>query len=312
MASSASRVATRHLLAKGSDLEQLVATWLAAPRDVVRHIEGLGQILRIGVEYGRVSSGIRGDPVRESDVALVRFSTRRVELVREHFRLDPDTSFARREAQRAGLGGWRVTGRRRSDLGSGGHLGGELRRVRMTTPQKRTLGEYGFADFEVEVLRELSSVRHAFHATRAAVLPSIEERGLLPSRTFEQGSGWTRLNLDLQPAVYLTLSYGRAWAIANTLRLRFREPAAVLRVDGSVLGDYRKLVVDEDALKVHHRDFGTMKGDPDERVPGFVQSILHNVESFGFLGRIPPDRVRVVKVLPAPGPDEGADDGDGF
>lgn len=129
-----------------------------------------------------------------------------------------------------------------------------------------------------------------FHATRAGTLPAIERYGLIPGG-YGQGEGWTHLNLHLQPFVYLTHSLPYARRIAQTLRHRYREPALLLRVDPAFLRDTRRLGADEDAFRRSDDGFVT----PDPALPPWLASASSHVQSLGYKGSIPWNKLSIVR-----------------
>jgi hypothetical protein len=244
----------------------------------------------------------RGVPPKGA-AAQVEFSKGTVTLLRERWKMDPDTGIILRALQRIPEAKHlTVQAPRRNNLGTVDQLARKLRSVQITTPQEQDEdgGGYNMEDFTIEVLQELSDAKHIFHATRASHLPSIMKKGLVPSGTVDQGTGWTQYNFHLQNAVYLTLDYDYAVAIAKTLANRFGEEGVVLRVKGSAVSDYSKLVVDEDALENYVRGLGYNMGSIDPARPGFLQSVVDDIESFGYLGTIPPSALKVVRRVGSP------------
>lgn len=152
-----------------------------------------------------------------------------------------------------------------------------------------------YQDFEYQVLEDLQDLPW-YHATTWKALSSIRQKGLLPSGTSEQGSGWTQLNLDLQKAVYLTADKDYAQDIAETLALRTGEPGVVLRVDGSALSDHSRLVVDEDSIRNEY-DGGVSGGMMNTDLPDFMTSVVDGIRSLGYEGKIPASKITPIEVI---------------
>lgn len=165
--------------------------------------------------------------------------------------------------------------------------------------------EDAYEAFKYEVFKDLKDYDW-YHATRKSNWPSIKQKGLLPSKTFEQGSGWTQFNFNLQNAVYLTRIPGFAFRIAQTLANRFDEDAIVIKVDGNALKDYTKISVDEDALRntydgsvdlfvstyeIHHKDPRHL-----HRLPEFQESVSDpHLSSLGYRSIIEPKYLSIVE-----------------
>lgn len=155
--------------------------------------------------------------------------------------------------------------------------------------------EQEFQSFKFEVLEEISDVDW-FHATSMKHLKSILSTGLKPSKSAAQGEGWTQLNFDLQNAVYLTADKEYAEDIAETLLARFDVPGVVLRIRGSALKDYSRIVVDEDSLR-NEIDGSVSGGYLISDLPDFMTSFLDKIESIGYKGVIPPSDLKVETVV---------------
>lgn len=133
-----------------------------------------------------------------------------------------------------------------------------------------------------------------YHATLARNIPSIMERGLLPS-SLEKGrpEGWSPgWNMDLQRAVYLASNESFAIRIAETLAYREEQDVAVVEVDGRGLEDTKRLTFDEDALRNKYDDsVGWESYDAD--FPQWVSGLESHVESIAYIGKISPKYLRV-------------------
>jgi len=133
-----------------------------------------------------------------------------------------------------------------------------------------------------------------YHATLERHVPSILERGLLPSQVGgdEARPGWSPgWNMYLQEAVYLFDSLEPAEAVAETLAARHEEPVVVLEVDGRGLSDPSRLVVDEDVLYDDYGFRGSSGADHD--FPEYQTSWNTGRGSIGYAGIIAPEHIRV-------------------
>jgi hypothetical protein len=155
--------------------------------------------------------------------------------------------------------------------------------------------EEQFKQFEYEVFKDISE--HSwYHATRESNLSSINEKGLLPSKEFKQGSGWTEFNFNLQNAVYLTANKDYAENIAITLSERYEESAVVLKIDGAALKDYSKLIVDEDSLRNEYTD-KVEAGAVKQGMADYLTSVVDTIQSIGYKGRIAPEYISVENTI---------------
>lgn len=152
-----------------------------------------------------------------------------------------------------------------------------------------------YKEFKYMVFEDLDDITW-FHATRLSNLQSIMKKGLLTSKSFEQGGGWTQLNLNLQDAVYLTSNEDYAYQIAETLLGRFDEPAIVIKVSGKALKDKDKLVVDEDVMTSEF-DGMMAPGMLEPGLPDALSSVIHRIESIGYSGNIPPNLIKPEGVI---------------
>jgi len=154
-----------------------------------------------------------------------------------------------------------------------------------------------YEEFEFEVLQDVSE-RPWYHTTKLSNLKSIASKGLLPSKEFEQGSGWTQLNLNLQNAVYLTADKNYALDIGETLLGRFNEPSIVLQISGDALKNTENLVIDEDSLIDEYT--GTVAGGKFVwGLPDYMTSVVDKIESLGYEGKINPTYIKPLYVLDA-------------
>jgi hypothetical protein len=171
--------------------------------------------------------------------------------------------------------------------------------VTATRKFKKRSNEVSYEDFKYEVLHDLEDVTW-YHATRRSNLGAIKRTGLIPSKEFsqqqQQQHGWTFSNLDLQNAVYLTASLKYAREIAETLAEKYNEPAVILKVNGGVLKDKSKVIVDEDSLRDEYDD-SVVEDNVLAGMPHFMTSILHKIKSIGFNGTIPPSEVSFVEKI---------------
>lgn len=152
-----------------------------------------------------------------------------------------------------------------------------------------------YEEFKYEVLEDISDLKW-YHATSLNNFKSIMSKGLLPSGTFNQGTGWTQLNLNLQKAVYLTADKDYALDIAEALVDQHEQPAIVLEVDGSALGDHSKLVVDEDSI-INAYDGGVSGGLLLTDMPDFMTSVVNKIRSLGYEGQIPSSKLKPLDVV---------------
>jgi hypothetical protein len=151
-----------------------------------------------------------------------------------------------------------------------------------------------YKEFELEVFEDLSD-KTWYHATREKNLDSIRQKGLLSSGEFDQGEGWTQLNLNLQDAVYLTADKKYAEGIAESLVAKYHpEAAIIIEVDGSVLKDYSKLVVDEDSIRNDY-DGAVSSGNLVWELPHYLSSVVDNIESVGYEGTISPKYLKPIE-----------------
>lgn len=136
-----------------------------------------------------------------------------------------------------------------------------------------------------------------YHATLAERVPSIMERGLLPSslgqgRTEGWSPGW---NKDLQRAVYLTADESYAARVAETMAIREEKDAVVIEVNGEGLEDTKRITFDEDALR-SYLDDEVMWEDYDADFPQWVSGLESQVKSIAYLGAIAPRYLKVHKI----------------
>jgi hypothetical protein len=155
--------------------------------------------------------------------------------------------------------------------------------------------ELEFQEFKYEVLEDVSDIDW-FHSTSMKNLKSILATGLKPSKSSAQGEGWTQLNFNLQNAVYLTADREYAEDIAETLLARFDVPGVVLRIKGSALKDYTKLVVDEDSLR-NEIDGSVSGGLLISDLPDYMTSFVDKIEALGYKGVISPSDLKVELVV---------------
>jgi hypothetical protein len=149
-------------------------------------------------------------------------------------------------------------------------------------------------DFEYRALKSPQELVW-YHATLEKNVPSIMERGLLPS-SLKQGrvDGWSPgWNMDLQQGVYLTSSLSLAAQIAETLAIREEQNAVIVKVDGRGLEDTKRLTFDEDALRNSYDGSVQWEGY-DADFPQWVTGLESWVKSVAYLGKIAPKYLRVV------------------
>lgn len=131
-----------------------------------------------------------------------------------------------------------------------------------------------------------------FHATLASRMPSIAERGILPSslgpgRIEGWSPGW---NWSLENAVYLFVDPSRAMELAETLAYRFDQDTVVLRVRGDWVEDPRLLIPDEDVLRDEYSDSPLYSAvDPD--FPPWVTGAEARHPAIAYRGIIRPEFV---------------------
>jgi tRNA nucleotidyltransferase/poly(A) polymerase len=152
----------------------------------------------------------------------------------------------------------------------------------------------GFKEFKHDVLEDISDIDW-YHATRLSHLDSILQKGLLPSNPSKQGTGWTSYNFNLQKVVYLTSDVEYANDIAATLLERFGKPAIVIKIAGSALKDYTKLVVDEDSLRDEYND-NVNAGMLKAGIPDYMTSAVDKIQSIGYSDIIPASNLEIIQV----------------
>lgn len=152
-----------------------------------------------------------------------------------------------------------------------------------------------YKEFKYEVLRDVSD-EIWYHATKLSNLDSILSSGLKTSKNFNQGTGWTELNFSLQNAVYLTSDPDYAEDIAETLAARFGAPAVVLKINGSALKDYTKIVVDEDSLRNEY-DGGVTAGYLKQGMADYLTSVVDTIKSLGYKDTISPQFISIESVI---------------
>jgi len=146
--------------------------------------------------------------------------------------------------------------------------------------------------------------RPLYHATRLSNWHKIKKDGLKPSWQVEdpQTGGLTSMNPQLQDAVYLSLDLGRAREFAESLSLKYDEPAVVIRVDGNAIRDHSKLIPDEDAFRY---SFGS-GGDIDWGIDSFdiesMEDLFYSISregTFGYTDTIPPSALAIEEEVDA-------------
>lgn len=172
-------------------------------------------------------------------------------------------------------------------VGQANNLIKNVKNIKGKFKKERTSGVDEYESFKVKVLKPITQMPW-YHATRYSNWSSIKTKGLLPSKEAkqEQGEGWTQFNLKLKNAVYLTSNLSYAEQIADELANRFEERAIVIKIEGSALKDYSKLVIDEDVLRNEY-DGSISYGYVDTEVPNFYTSVLSSYDSLGYQGTIP-------------------------
>jgi hypothetical protein len=180
--------------------------------------------------------------------------------------------------------------------------------------------ETGYADwpagtreytFVYRALPPLEEMR-LYHATLAARVPSIMERGLRPSGLGQERiEGWSPgWNMGLQEAVYLFVDPVMALRVAMTLSERAGEDAVVLEVEGRSLTDTLLRVPDEDALRSSLDDSVLWEGW-DRDFPPWVTSAESRTQSLGYAATIPPAAIELWLTL-LWAPDVWEEDGEEF
>lgn len=170
-----------------------------------------------------------------------------------------------------------------------------IKKISGKSPKYSDKKEEEFKEFEYEVFKDISE--HSwYHATRENKLSSIQQKGLLPSKEFPQGSGWTEFNFNLQNAVYLTANKNYAENIGITLAEKYDEPAVILKIDGSALIDHSKLIVDEDSLRNEYTD-KVEAGYVKQGMADYLTSVVDTIQSIGYKGRIAPEYITVEKTI---------------
>lgn len=178
-------------------------------------------------------------------------------------------------------------------IGSLNNLIGKMKTISGKAPDYAEPGKY--KEFKHNALEDISDVNW-YHATRLSNLDSILKKGLLPSKTTEQGEGWTEFNFNLQNAVYLTSDEGYANNIAETLLEKFGKPTVVIKVSGEALKDYTKLVVDEDSLRDEYE--GRIRlGMLQNGMPDYMTSVADSIQSLGYRDIIPASHLETIRVF---------------
>jgi hypothetical protein len=163
-----------------------------------------------------------------------------------------------------------------------------VRELTQRTPERDVRGkEREHAFVEYRTTKTIEETRF-FHVTAAKNLPSIQQRGLLPSRShvLEQQEGWSPAwNFYLQRAVYLFTSPLRAIRLAYHLAEAGEEDIAILQVQGPWVRDTRLLWYDEDAL---FEEGMIALGNLDMDFPYWITSAEDSTRSIAYKGRIHP------------------------
>jgi len=190
-------------------------------------------------------------------------------------------------------------------LGNPKELLAKIKVISGRSPQwSRDDDKVEYTEFKFEVLEDVDDVDW-YHATSLKNLDSIKSKGLLTSKEFEQGTGWTQLNLHLQDAVYLTSDEDYALRIAETLLARTGVPGLVLKVSGQALKDKEKLIVDEDRLRNQY-DSMLSAGELLAGMPDYLSSVLDSkLEAVGYKGKIDPGFISPAYVVDVERDEEG-------